>query len=142
MDPIDPCLLSFLSHHGIDGAFEILSSPGDPAAEETKDAFQKVAPISLLLQHGFFFELTACVLDRVYIHVRVTGREKYVHHETIVSDFCRTPRAVDVEGMADGNTGKVLLGGEEKPSAMKREHGPAEGEQDPKKPRTAEGSCM
>ncbi|KAF7052237.1 hypothetical protein CFC21_060356 [Triticum aestivum] len=118
MDPIDPCLLSFLSHHGIDGAFEILSSPGDPAAEETKDAFQK-----------------------------------------IVSDFCRTPRAVDVEGMADGNTGKVvttkhhlhpsicrwlnaLLGGEEKPSAMKREHGPAEGEQDPKKPRTAEGSCM
>ncbi|XBI73721.1 hypothetical protein VPH35_067409 [Triticum aestivum] len=106
IDPIDPCLLSFLSHHGIDGAFEILSSLGDPRAEEMKDAFQK-----------------------------------------IVSDFCRTPRAVDadadvdVEGMADGNTGKVLLGGEKKPSTMKREHGPAEGEQDPKKPRTAEGSC-
>ncbi|XBH82798.1 hypothetical protein VPH35_071378 [Triticum aestivum] len=98
IDPIDPRLLSFLGHHGVDGAFEILSSLGDPRAKETKDAFQKV-----------------------------------------VSDFCRTPRAVDVEGMADGDTGKVLPGGEEKPSAMKREHGPAEGEQDPKKPRTAEG---
>ncbi|CAM0875145.1 unnamed protein product [Alopecurus aequalis] len=119
--PLDTTLLNFISHHGIEKVSEIITNLGDCTKYETREAFGKMA--SDLNSKPFIVEEDG---DE--------DQDMEDEEDEDVDDGEEDEDEADVEACEFGDTKRASL--------VKRLHAPIEGEQEQKKPRVAEGSCV